>query len=109
MLTDADRAFLTQHARDYARPDLDSGRADAYARWYLATYARWPDATMDDMPAHTSALAKFLDQVKDHTVIEFSDGEFSVMCPVHWEVARSGEAGAVQGAYEEHRDHRAVS
>ena len=58
-MTAADRNFVFGHARDYARPDLDQARADAYARWYMERYAG-PGETMDDLPAHTYAWPRFL-------------------------------------------------
>jgi hypothetical protein len=58
-LTAADRQFVFGHARAYARPEL----AEAYAEWYMGRYAG-PHDTMDDLPAHTYAWPRFLDQYR---------------------------------------------
>ena len=61
-MTDEDRDFLRGHARDYARPELDADRAEAYATWYVARYASQPDTVMTELPAHTYAWPLFLAQ-----------------------------------------------
>ena len=59
-MTAADRNFVFGHARDYARPDLDQARADAYARWYVQRYG--PGETMDDLPSHDYAYHRFMNE-----------------------------------------------
>jgi hypothetical protein len=54
--------FTWGHARSWARPDVDTERADRYADWYVAQYV--PQAeSMDDLPAHTSAWDLFTSEV----------------------------------------------
>jgi hypothetical protein len=61
-----DAAFARQHARDYARPDINPERADAYAEWYAARYL--PDAeTLGDLPGHDTAWPRFLDAQRAET------------------------------------------
>jgi hypothetical protein len=60
-MTAADRTFVFGHARDYARPDLDQDRADAYARWYMERYAG-PGVAMDELPSHDHAYHRFMNE-----------------------------------------------
>lgn len=55
-----DAAFARDHARAYARPDLDAARADAYADWYVTTYLPGT-RTLADLPGHDHAWPRFVD------------------------------------------------
>jgi hypothetical protein len=52
-LSPEDLAFVHQHAREYARPDIDSERASAYADWYTAEFTPYAES-LDDLPPHSS-------------------------------------------------------
>ena len=53
--------FTWGHARDWARPDVDQERAEAYADWYVMTYV--PGATdLGDLPSHPDVWMRFIRQ-----------------------------------------------